>query len=115
MDEKTLEALKASIEHWRFNCNVTFAWMAKVNVGSCALCELYYCNNYCRDCPIAISTGTGSCRETPYVQASEAPRKWHNCRSIEDNVKAEKAFKDAAQAEMEFLISLLPPESTETE
>lgn len=97
MDEETLTALKASIEHWRGN-ETAQTW-EEISLGpkSCALCRKFY-GSGCDGCPIKESTGKDGCRGTPYDRAVDAEyRDWD-------------AFKTAAKAEREFLESLLPPD-----
>ena len=94
MDEKTLEALKGSIRKWE-------AIVAGTGVDwgghNCPLCQLFSCHcdegdYYCYGCPVMLKTGHDDCTTTPY-------HAYRNHNSIEN-----------AQAELDFLKSLLPEE-----
>lgn len=93
MDEKTLEALKGSIRKWE-------AIVAGTGVDeggdNCPLCQLFSfsCDEgdyYCYGCPVMLKTGHDDCRTTPYYA-----------------YRANKTTENA-QAELDFLKSLLPP------
>ena len=98
MSPETLTALQASIKHWEKNSQIESIDDAKCGTSHCALCQRFY-HKGCYGCPIAAKTGRDSCDGTPYVKANTAYNQ-------EDLV----AFKKAAQAEIEFLRSLLPQE-----
>jgi hypothetical protein len=106
MDGKTLEALKASIEHWRRLENDGLL-DAQVGPEFCALCRIFHPfyavveagQDPCKGCPVAESDSGGiGCIGTPYSDAASA---------LEEN--EDEAFRIAARAEREFLESLLPP------
>lgn len=96
MDERTLEALKASIAKWERNAQVDYLSDAKVNGSDCPLCGLFV-DDDCIGCPVHEST-RNSCHGTPYDEA------WLQ-KSLRHNLEA---FRKAALAEVEFLKSLLP-------
>jgi hypothetical protein len=103
MDARTLEALKASIEHWRENENAERLMEVDFGSSSCPLCQLFFDGSNkkrtCRGCPVMTSTGRIYCSGTPYREVQEA--------FFFDTFTA---FKLAARAEREFLESLLPKE-----
>lgn len=98
MDAATLEALKKSIEHWKENVRAESLVRTSTATRDCALCSLFY-NKGCLGCPVFKETGYTNCYYTPYYQAVEAKY----AENIQD-------FKSAAQAELDFLKSLLPQE-----
>lgn len=108
MDEKTLEALRGSIAKWE-----------KIVAGSeidryssnCPLCHAF-CHTHqdrlCTGCPVEQRTGEGGCNLSPY----DAWDDYHE--RIMDPEQPRTAFDDKsrelAQAELDFLKSLLPAE-----
>ncbi len=100
MDDKTLTALKASIEHWediKKDPDIT------PSSGNCPLCRLF--DGCHTQCPAYI-TGHGYCTGTPYEEYA------YYMLSLEhEHVnKNEKLRQEIAQKEIDFLISLLPKE-----
>ena len=94
MDERTLTALRGSIEKWE---GIVAGEIDDDAADNCPLCELFYeCR--CLGCPVNKKSGGIFCRETPY----------------EDRLKADRPTGDtpeavkAAQAMLDFLESLLP-------
>lgn len=107
MDARTLEALKASIQHWEQNASINDLHEADVNWHSCALCMEFNSStrpddeeNNCSGCPLSEKTGTQYCEKTPFMGAWDAV---HLSPDLE-------TFKKHAQAELDFLRSLLPAE-----
>ncbi|MDO6966935.1 hypothetical protein [Rhizobium alvei] len=96
MDERTLEALKASIANWERNAKVEKMEDAKLGVINCPLCNMFWLDD-CKGCPVAKNTGTRLCAKTPY----------HDAEDELENGNIE-SFRKAALAEVEFLKSLLP-------
>lgn len=87
MDARTLEALEGSVKHWEQVCkNPT---TTPIGQKYCDLCELFWASG-CTQCPVRLRTGLPGCQGTPY-------RKFITTLS-----------KEAAQAELDFLKSLLP-------
>lgn len=103
MNQETREALLASIAHWeRIKKGVDTAWRSH----DCALCLLF--NNTdeestCEGCPVYDATGQIYCRDTPYC----AFVRYVNAHPFGAN---KKTFEELAQAEVDFLKSLLPKE-----
>ena len=91
-------ALEASIEKWKKNATVADLEDARMNVGDCPLCALFYSDG-CEGCPVFSRTNCGECRATPYEDAS----KWGRRGRLEQ-------FQDAARQEVAFLESLRDPE-----
>ncbi len=111
MDEQTLTALKASIKHWEENINKRSPRDCNFGIDSCALCRMFRYNEYgsCHSCPVFQKTGLRFCRSTPYLAADQACGKWHTaCRAHKPSRAYRDEWRRAAQAEVDFLRSLLP-------
>ena len=104
MDTKTREALEASIKHWEQNVAAGHPGAAKVGPGNCALCEAFH-EAHCDMCPVRLETGAAYCHRTPYSRTAEAIVRW---RWAMGDPLAREAWRKAAQAELDFLISLRP-------
>ncbi len=101
MDERTLTALKASIEKWERNAQAEMPTDVLTGVEDCPLCELFF-SKVCEGCPVAEAVNAIYCRRTPYGRADQLQRLWGG-----DDAAASD-FHAAAQAEVDFLKSLLP-------
>lgn len=105
MDEKTLTALRGSIAKWRAIVDGTGTDDGPRN---CPLCKMFLLgrdgmifsrdSDRCKGCPIPEKTGHISCDDTPYWPYVEA----------EENGAEDSELRKLAQAELDFLISLLP-------
>jgi len=98
MDEKTLTALNASIEKWEKRAGGDHS--ESPGLRSCPLCKVFH-EDYreggksCDGCPVFERTGYRYCENTPYTA--------YYFQRTNAN----------AQAEVDFLRSLLPPEKKE--
>lgn len=104
MDAATLEALKKSIEHWDWNSKAEKPEDVRVGRTYCALCDLFWLYA-CEGCPVLAKTTRKGCSLTPYETALDEYQVWI------DNPEYSgfrRHFKAAAQAELDFLKSLLP-------
>ena len=101
MDAKTKEALLASIKHWEENLAAESPEQASVDGENCALCQTF---TNCRSCPVFFSTGLPQCENTPYYLARVALQRW----KFAQMPAQKKVWEEAAQAEIDFLKSLLP-------
>jgi len=88
MDAKTLEALKGSIAKWE----TVRETLKQEGVTDCPLCQLFY-NNGCKGCPVSKKTRQINCCGTPFKEFYKDP-------SVA-----------RAQAELDFLKSLLPKDA----
>ncbi len=108
MTPETLTALKASIAHWRANVAATEPGEADTGSASCALCLKFNAwlrgGFNCTGCPVVDRTGRHGCIGSPHQAADEALDEW----LADESDANEQAFRAAAQAELDFLISLLP-------
>lgn len=105
------EALEASIAHWQRNLAAEKPSDVRLGVRNCALCDVFY-SNLCKGCPVAAKTGQVWCSGSPYEGASGAHDLWEDADpDTEDDAKL--AWRAAAQAELDFLISLRPGEAAE--
>lgn len=102
MDERTLTALKESIAHWEANVAAETLGDVRLGCAHCALCQEFPGLD-CAGCPVAAATGDCDCEGSPYDQAVRAYRRW---RSLGGEHRTE--WRAAAQAEVDFLRSLLP-------
>ena len=111
MDARTLEALKASICHWRDNVAAETPYQLRLGADFCALCELFnpLRPNKCEGCPVSEDTGVSKCQASPYGAAVDAKWLW---QGTPDDPAARDRWRAAAQAELDFLISLLPEGET---
>lgn len=108
MQEEVREALEASIKHWEENLAAEHPAQASVWGNKCALCQLF---NYGTDedcihedygmCPVYEKTGENNCEESPWEDARAAYLRWN----AYGNDKITQ-WKEAAQAELDFLCSL---------
>lgn len=102
MNDKTLQALRASIAHWeRMRDGTTNEEPVS---DECALCQRFKpnCVNLETDelCPVFNATLHRGCHGTPFNDAYDAFY-WHD----------RERWKRAAQREIDFLKSLLPNDS----
>lgn len=96
----TLEALKASRDHWiemRDNKNTRENPTGK----DCALCQLFQFDDNCDGCPIAEHTKANFCARGPYLKAF---------RHFNDRLRSDvewKKWQEAADKMVKFLEKLL--------
>lgn len=100
MDPKTLTALKASIAKWERNVEAETPDKVLLGASECALCKLFI-YNLCKDCPVRARSGSHFCRQTPFVKTINSFFDWNEGGSKD-------SWREAAQAEVDFLKSLLP-------
>ncbi len=103
MSRATLRALKASIRHWQDNVEAEMPQQASTGESGCALCANFIAEE-CQGCPVKQKTGRKYCDRSPYRRARAAYVKWAEYNSLVNHTK----FRAAAQAELDFLRSLLP-------
>lgn len=106
MDERTLTALKASIEHWRRLETGQRKPEEAIGSSHCPLCYEFNSDidEMCVGCPVFAYTGEPLCYGTPYYAASAISNQDPEGLDSPD-------FKFAADIERAFLESLLPKES----
>ena len=102
MDKETAEALEESIAHWQTNVAAERPTQASTGAGKCALC-MKFMRTTCGPCPVATRTGRQRCQGTPYMRAEEALLDWELGEGTREQ------WREAAQAELDFLISLREP------
>ena len=91
MDQQLIEA--CILEKWNpmaLGCNTD------LGPKNCALCQEYF-HLDCVGCPIAEETKEESCNDTPYDLLDQA-----------ESIQNWPQYQDIVEAEIEFLISLLP-------
>lgn len=105
MDAKTLEALQGSVAKWEA---IVANTGTNGGTSDCPLCQLYNVNRLfvdkCRGCPVMESTGLQLCDDTPYIEYERAEE---DCCGDEELAE----LVPLAQAELDFLRSLLPAPS----
>lgn len=101
MDERTLTALKGSIAKWEA---IVAGTGADHGPDNCPLCERYFMDQ-CFGCPVREKTRRGGCCRSPYVQWDDARFKLGTCTASTPELVV------LAQAEVDFLRSLLPVEA----
>ena len=102
MDTKTLDALQSSKLHW---CNIRDGLEEEHGIRNCPLCKLFY-GKCCVGCPVFEKTGEVGCKNTPYIAWTHHHKLKHGLTKI---VRADcPECKKLAQAELDFLESLLP-------
>lgn len=102
MTPKALRALHSAIAHWEENL-ASAPDGVSVGVRRCALCNLFL-QEACEGCPVAEATGQTRCNNSPYMGVLDALDIWDSEQS-EDN---SQNVKQAVQAELDFLKSLVP-------
>ena len=90
MDSRTLAALRGSIAKWQAIVAGTIEDEGRYN---CPLCLRFF-DDYCHGCPVRIDTDKLGCEGTPYEDYTASYEPAHQ--------------KKAAEAEVAYLISLLP-------
>jgi hypothetical protein len=104
MDAETLEALRGSIAKWEGIVNGS---EVDKGCGNCPLCSKFVnATGDCDGCPVYELSGQQACSGTPY-------ERWHRVNPWPNKHPEWRAAKTkqhlaAAQAELEFLKSLLP-------
>ena len=114
MDARTRAALENSIQHWRENIAQNNCRFIHIGSSYCALCELFLYNrpNECGGCPVVEKTGEPLCNGTPWRRFRVTLSSWHD---DPDEEAYRNTWRQAAQAMVDFLISLLPQEENPTD
>ena len=97
--DDTLEALKGSIAKWEA---IVAGTGEDHGIDNCHLCKKFYYYD-CEDCPVAIASGASRCCGTPYEDWDEIVDSRYFPRKVRG-----PSSKAVAQAELDFLKSLLP-------
>ncbi len=101
MDDRTRAALEESIKHWEENAAAETPEGVSTGAENCPLCYLFFDAN-CQGCPVRRKTGEAACTGSPYNEAYFALHDWAK------DGKSRDIYRMAAQAEVDFLRSLLP-------
>lgn len=113
MDERTLTALKGSIAKWEA---IVEGAGADEGQNNCPLCEEFALIHDCEGCPVAERVGTTGCVGTPYQKWKTAAEREFDDGISDDPCPAYEATTPKliklAQAELDFLRSLLPTEAS---
>lgn len=113
MDANTLRALEESITHWEKNLVTSNPSEVSLGGSNCALCQMFVFGDEncdpCRGCPVFEHTSFPGCTGTPYHDAHISGMQWkYNSYDPDSYDRHKAAFHRAAQAELDFLRSLLP-------
>lgn len=114
MDAETLEALRGSIAKWE---GIVAGTTTNEGPDNCPLCLRF--NSFvnkeakhgCRGCPVREKVGMSGCDGTPYEEYEDFERRVDDADEDAD----EKHAIALAQAELDFLKSLLPKDSSSDE
>ncbi len=105
MDADVLTALRASIKKWE---GIVAGTEVDRGVFNCALCEMFtLANDTCDGCPVNDATDNNGCIRSPYDQWDRV-NPWPIAHPDYRRATTYK-HRAAAQAEVDFLKSLLPP------
>lgn len=115
MHPEVRAALEASIKHWEENVAAKTKAEASIFGDSCPLCQLFthawqdeeYEISCCGHpdhgrCPVFARTSEDECGGSPWIHALKAWNNWKDSPTPQ--------WRAAAQAELDFLRSLLPKE-----
>ena len=109
MDERTYNALQGSIKKWEA---IRDGHCDDEGTASCPLCQKFFDRTNCTDCPVKGKTGKPCCYGTPYWDYREFQEEYeHNMDdrlSMATDSEIIEKRRRLAQAEVDFLISLLP-------
>lgn len=121
MNKEAATALEASIKHWERNVQAETPEDASTAAQDCALCQVYdpMLGANCIGCPVMRHTGLARCGGTPYRDAFGWRKEWLQ-RSFTGGLRAtpsrlhlwetaREGWREAAQAELDFLKSLREP------
>ena len=108
MDDTTLTALRGSIAKWEA---IVAGTGGDQGPNNCPLCHLFH-GAGCQNCPVAVAVERDMCAGTPYDDWSECP----GTRFLTTLgwVVGDDESRRLAQAELDFLKSLLPAQGIVT-
>jgi hypothetical protein len=107
MDAATLDALRGSIAKWE---RIVAGTDIDRGCENCPLCMMFnthwldrdsYGTAQCAGCPVAEAVGEHGCEGTPYMEGRFV-------RTQRDGRESYQPTKETAEAELAFLMSLLP-------
>lgn len=111
MDTETLKALRGSIAKWE---GIVAGTVADEGGENCPLCQMFVLESEtasCTGCPVAARTGRDDCYRSPYITEWNRLNPWpedaNGVQLWSRKVQTEE-HRAAAQAELDFLKSLLP-------
>jgi hypothetical protein len=101
LDQETLNALDKSIQHWQNYADGKGEEEGYPNEHNCELCNNFFTYpDYCKDCPVKLTTGFGFCETSPYRKAARAG-------ILHGHIDyTTEQFLSAAREELNFLISI---------
>ena len=96
MNKQTLTALRGSIRKWE---KIVAGTGRDDGMNDCPLCAIFW-EKFCKGCPVSKAAKNTGCEGTPYQD-------WRHGTDSERRADTPKR-KRLAQAELDFLKSLLP-------
>jgi hypothetical protein len=116
-----LRALKDSIRKWE---DIVAGTGADKGAQNCPLCEMFYGEMFyyvgqdgrCAGCPVFLATGDTDCAASPYLEWTMEARSIHGSRFNDGRIgwfATTPELIALAQAELDFLRSLLPEKEKE--
>ena len=113
MNDRTVNAIQESRQHWLENERAEKVWDVCAKSKSCALCNVFYDKGTCRKCPIAIKFGRcGYTEGNPWRATFNMLYAWRVATSLseEDQSIARARFCEYAREMRRAIESLLPEE-----
>jgi hypothetical protein len=119
MNQETIDAIVKARDKYEGYALMEDLWdIQGLDLGpyNCALCLLFNMDGEkkrlpdsarCQNCPVALKVGTTQCDNTPFEAVVTAHDNLNNCSTFADDSLMD-AWKDACNAEADFLNSLLP-------
>lgn len=98
MNKRTLKALRGSIAKWE---KIVSGDAEDMGAENCPLCKLFV-EDFCDGCPVRKESGVPGCIQTPWHRWAKAQNQRFHWTA---NTKRRKKL---AQAELDYLKSLLP-------
>lgn len=108
MSKATLKALRGSIAKWE---KIVAGTGVDKGPDNCALCKRFFYRD-CSGCPVNDKTGEG-CQRTPYDRWADVTETETDMTAAGHRKAVSPEAKEAAQAELDFLKSLLPEAQTD--
>lgn len=111
MDAATLEALRGSVKKWE---GIVAGTVVDEGPTNCPLCRMFYRKDTdgerapCAGCPVSAYTGQPGCDGTPYGTYAEHEYEAHGHFRHKCHAPDCDEGRRLAQAEVDFLKSLLP-------
>mgnify|MGYP001566115730 FL=1 len=107
MNTETLQALQGSIKKWQQIVDTTTA--EDRGTVDCPLCGMFW-HGDCKGCPVRAATGMFYCIDSPHTEWGAHMRSAHSPGLPKHRHPGCKECLRLAEAELAFLVGLLPNE-----